>query len=295
MTMDVIKAVHFGQILAAVYDVSPTNLTNAAGTTLTVGSTTYQIVTTIYANDLATDMNPIRIDDQVPIGLICQADPAGDVVIAIRGTEGIFEWVHDVDFRQVQCPFLTTAGRTDDGFTAMYTSMTTDTAPHSPSVIQSLTTLKFDNAVGSVTVCGHSLGGALATLLVLDLAATAADPVNAQYARFANPAAYTYASPRTGDSVFAAKFDQFVPNSNRIVNRLDIVPHLPPQFLGYTSVNTPYELTPTQVNYSLYCEHSLTTYLNLLSARSGGPVIPLEPQCQSGPLPPTPAPAQPQV
>jgi Lipase (class 3) len=291
MTMDVTKAIHFGQILVKAYDVLPSDLNNAAGTTFTVGSTTYKIVTTIYANDLATDMNPSRINDQVSIGLICQADSAGDVVIAIRGTEGIFEWVHDFEFGLVPCPFLTTAGRTDDGFTDMYTSMTTDAAPRSPSVVQSLPTLKFDNAVGSVTICGHSLGGALATLLVLDLAATAADPANTKYQRFANPAAYTYASPRTGDSVFATKFDQVVPNSNRIENRLDIVPHLPPVFMGYAHVNTPYELTPTQVNYSLYCEHSITTYLNLLSLRSGGPVIPLEPQCQSGPPPKTPTPA----
>jgi len=290
--MDVTKAVHFGLILDEADDVLPSDLNNAAGRTFTEGSTTYKIVTTIYANDLATDMNPTRITDQVSIGLICQAESAGDVVIAIRGTEGIFEWLHDFEFGLVPCPFLTTAGRTDDGFTEMYMSMTTDAAPGSPSVVQSLPTLKFDNVVSSVTVCGHSLGGALATLLVLDLAATAADPAKTQYQRFANPVAYTYASPRTGDSAFAAKFNQVVPSSNRIENRLDIVPHLPAVFMHYAHVNTPYELTPTQVNYSLYCEHSITTYLNLLSLRSGGPVIPLEPQCQSGPPPRTPIPAQ---
>jgi Lipase (class 3) len=283
--MDVTKAIHFGQILDQAYDVSPTNLTNAVGTTFTVGGVTYQVVTTIYANDLATDMNPGRVNDQVSIGLICQADPAGDVVIAVRGTEGIFEWVHDFEFAKVACPFLSTAGRTDDGFTDMYTSMTVDAAPNSASVVRSLPTVKFDHPVSSVTICGHSLGGALATLLVLDLAATAANPGNTQYERFANPVAYTYASPRTGDAAFATKFNQLVPNSNRIENRLDIVPHLPPQFTGYVHVNTAYELIPTQVNYSLYCEHSITTYLYLLSLQSGGAVIPLEPQCQSGPPP----------
>jgi len=291
--MDATKAIQFGQILDEAYDVSPSDLDNSAGKTFTVGGITYKVVTTIYANDLATDMNPSRINDQVSIGLICQADPAGGVVIAVRGTEGIFEWIHDFEFLQVACPFLATAGQTDDGFTDMYTSMTTNAAPNSPSVVKSLPTLTFDNAVSSVTICGHSLGGALATLLALDLAATAAHPANTQYVQFANPAAYTYASPRTGDSVFANTFNQVVPNSNRIENRLDIVPHLPPQFMNYEHVNTPYELTPTQVNYGLYCEHSITTYLNLLSLQSGGAVIPLEPQCQSGPLPQ--ARAQPQA
>ena len=85
--MDVTKAIQFGQILDEAYDVSPSDLDNSAGKTFTVGGTTYKVVTTIYANDLATDMNPSRINDQVSIGLICQADPAGGVVIAVRGTE----------------------------------------------------------------------------------------------------------------------------------------------------------------------------------------------------------------
>lgn len=139
-----------------------------------------------------------------------------------------------------------------------------------------------------MTICGHSLGGALATLLALDLAATAADPANPEYAEFRNPTVYTYGSPRTGDSAFANKFNQEVTDSNRIENRLDIVPHLPPPWLNYEHVNTPYELTPVQVNYGLYCEHSITTYLYLLSLQtlpSGGTLIPLEPQCQPGSQP----------
>lgn len=291
--MDVVKAIQFGQVLGEAYDVSPSDLNNSAGKTFVVGGTSYKVITTVYANDLATDMNPSRVNDQVSIGLICQAESAGDVVIAVRGTEGIYEWIHDFEFLQVPCPFLATAGQTDDGFTDMYTSMTTSAAPDSASVVRSLPRLTFDNAVSSVTICGHSLGGALATLLALDLAATAADPANSPYAQFANLVVYTYASPRTGDPVFAQTFNQVVPNSNRVANRLDIVPYLPPQFLNYQHVNTAYELTPKQVNYSLYCEHSITTYLNLLSLQSGGAVIPLEPQCQSGPLPQ--APAQPQA
>jgi hypothetical protein len=279
--IDVIAAIQFGQLVADAYQVSPSDLTNSAGQALSSGGTDYTVVTPIYANDLATDMNPGRSDDTVSIGLICQANGAGDVVIAIRGTEGILEWIHDAEFLTVPCPFLVGAGRTEDGFTAMYNSLRTGAAPNSPSVINAMGSLPFPHPVTSVTVCGHSLGGALATLLALDLAANKV---------VSNPVVYTYGSPRTGDSLFVSSFDQVVTNSYRIENRLDIVPKLPPP-PDYEHVLEPYELTPVRlfplpakilVDFTPVCEHVIATYLYLLSLQSGGPVIPLESNCQPG-------------
>jgi pimeloyl-ACP methyl ester carboxylesterase len=130
-----------------------------------------------------------------------------------------------------------------------------------------------------VTICGHSLGGALATLLALDVAANT---------RFSDPTVYSYGSPRVGDSLFASTYNQVVKNSYRIANRLDIVPALPPP-VDYEHVLNPYELNPIRlvpfppkilVKSTLACEHSLATYLYLLSLQSGGVVIPLESTCQ---------------
>jgi hypothetical protein len=39
------------------------------------------------------------------LGFILQA-PNHDPVIAIRGTEGIREWIHDFEFVDTKCPFL---------------------------------------------------------------------------------------------------------------------------------------------------------------------------------------------
>jgi len=276
--LEVSKAIQFAQLVNATYATPPSDLTNAAGQALSAGGIDYVIVTTIYANDLATDMNPGRANDEVSIGLICQADKSGDVAIAIRGTEGMLEWIHDAEFLQVPCPFLAGAGRTEDGFTDMYGSLRTDAQPDSPRVVNALAKLPFPRPVGTVTICGHSLGGALATLLALDVAANTA---------FSNPAVYTYGSPRTGDSLFASTFDQVVKNSYRVANRLDIVPALPPP-ADYEHVLNPYELNPVRlfplpprvlVKYSLFCEHSLATYLYLLSLQTAGPALPLDPAC----------------
>ncbi|MGB9302261.1 MAG: hypothetical protein WCB92_00860 [Mycobacterium sp.] len=83
-------------------------------------------------------------------------------------------------------------------------------------------------------------------------------------------------------------YDQVDKNSFRIANRLDIVPALPPPD-DYEHVLNPYELNPIRflplppkvlVKFTPECEHSLATYLYLLSLQSGGTVIPLESTCQ---------------
>ncbi|ORV85664.1 hypothetical protein AWC11_19475 [Mycobacterium interjectum] len=276
---DVTKAIEVGQLVNATYAISPGDLTNRAGQAVRAGGIDYAVVTTIYANDLATDMNPARADVEVSIGLVCQENKTGDVAIALRGTEGTLEWIHDADFRQVPCPFLAGAGHTEDGFTAMYQSLRVATDAGAPALVKAFATLPFSQPIGAVTICGHSLGGALATLLALDMAANTT---------FTDPAVYTYASPRTGDSLFASTYDQVVAKSYRVANRLDVVPALPPP-VDYEHVLTRYDLNPIRlvplppkvlVKYSVLCEHSLATYLYLLSLQSGGPVLPLEPACK---------------
>jgi hypothetical protein len=278
--MDVNQAILYAQLVNAAYAVDPAKMANAAGQIVSAGvaAATYEVVATIYANDLATDMDPERGNNRVSMGLILQATAAGDVVIAIRGTEGIQEWIHDAEFLLVKCPFLVGAGHTEDGFTAMYLSMTTGLAPGSPSVAKALSALPFKRPVTSLTICGHSLGGALATLLALDVAANTA---------FKNPTVYTYASPRTGGPLFVSTYNQVVPNTVRIASRLDLVPKLPlpplyDHVLGLNELNSIKIGPPPKilVKPELACLHILTSYLHLLSQQAGGPTLPLQPGCE---------------
>jgi hypothetical protein len=273
--MDINQAILYGQPVNAAYAIDPTDVTNHAGQPLAIGAG-YQIITSIFANDLATDMNPQRGNQRVSIGLILQATTTGDVVIAIRGTEGIQEWIHDANFLMVPTPFLPGAGHTDDGFTAMYLSMQTALGAGSTPVTKALSALAFPRPLTSLTICGHSLGGALATLLALDVAANTS---------FKNPTVYTYASPRTGGPNFASTYNQVVPNTTRIAGRLDLVPKLPlpplyEHVLGLFELNS-VQLIPPRilVKTDLVCLHILDTYLHLLSLQAGGAVLPLKPEC----------------
>lgn len=276
--MDLNVVTKFALIVNTAYGIQPTDLTNRVGQTIVAGPFSYTCITSIYACDLATDANPQRGNNRVSIGLILQDPASGDLVIAVRGTEGIWEWIHDAQLLMVPCPIPGATGHTEDGFTAMYNSLNIQAQTGSSSIVQGLNKneLTFPRPVASITICGHSLGGALATLLSLDVA------INTS---FKSATVYTYASPRTGGPAFVNLYNHVLPNTVRIANRMDLVPKLPLPPL-YDHVTGLYELNSIQlglpptvlVKPNIPCEHYLSSYLFLLSQLTGGN-LQLEAQC----------------
>jgi Lipase (class 3) len=270
--MDWNKAIAYGQLVNAAYDVFAGKAPATAG---------YDVVATIYANDLATDASrqrgqPVAI---VPMGLILQA--SGDVVIAIRGTEGIKEWVQDVKFLKRQFTPVAGAGETEDGFTDVYDSMKVGKGAGVATVVKWLGEHQSRRPTTSLTICGHSLGGALATLLALDVAANAE-------AAFRNPIVYTYASPRTGDEQFTAKYNQLLATTHRLVDNADLVPQLPSdppyKHVGDAVEMDSFTLIPPRIRLqpNPVCWHIMSSYLYLMSLELGGPAIPPAPECAPG-------------
>jgi hypothetical protein len=107
--VDLNQAIQLGLLVKAAETVAPANTANAAGQTVPAtydpDNIGYKVVSTILGNDLATNMNPGRGHQSVSFGFILQA-ANNDVVIAIRGTEGLWEWIHDFEFLSTKCPFL---------------------------------------------------------------------------------------------------------------------------------------------------------------------------------------------
>jgi hypothetical protein len=123
----------------------------------------------------------------------------------------------------------------------------------------------------SITVTGHSLGSALATLYVAENSLTKKATV---------PLICTLASPRVGDQTFATTFNGLGIESWRVVNELDLVPNLP--YFGFQHVAVEYEYNSgSETVWSLACWHSIDTYLHLLD-----PKQPLLASCVWPPLPP---------
>jgi len=243
---------------------------NPAGQPVIPGKN-YVVLKTIYSNDLATDINPQRplAEGYKTIGIVARntADPS-DVFIAVRGTEGIWEWLQDFKFLPRPFPNVAGSGLTEDGFTDMYLSFSLTPGP-TGTFMKDLAALLPSNAV--VTISGHSLGSSLATLLALDLAANTKLSVSL----------YTLASPRVGDLGFYNLFNHVVPNTYRIANRLDVVPQTPAPPL-YFHVGDETELIPPgTLRYDLGCEHSIQSYLNMLAvliSQSGA--YPIDSNCR---------------
>ncbi|KAL9232923.1 hypothetical protein vseg_007983 [Gypsophila vaccaria] len=84
---------------------------------------------------------------------------------------------------------------------------------------------------------GHSLGGAIATLLALELSSTQLAKSGA-----ISVTMYNFGSPRVGNRNFADVYNEKVKDSWRVVNHRDIIPTVP-RLMGYCHVAQPIYLT----------------------------------------------------
>jgi hypothetical protein len=147
-------------------------------------------------------------------------------VVAIRGTDGLAEWIIDADFLSIKNPWHP-GTRVERGFWGIYATMilvdlagkpieppaaTPQTGPRAAAAIAKVV------GQGTVTVTGHSLGGAIATYLTLDVAL--ARPGRATKA-------VLFASPQAGDAALMTLFQVAVPDYQVINYVLDVVPRVP--------------------------------------------------------------------
>lgn len=145
--------------------------------------------------------------DQVLFAMIFwEGDSA---VIAFTGTEFVSEWRSDFEFQQVAPTGINNyqAGSlVHKGFYDIYLA-----------VRDTLMSWWKANQVTNLFVTGHSLGGALSTICALDFAGTALNLIH-----------YSFAAPRSGNSMYAQTFNSLVHNTVRVNNTEDIIPQLPP-------------------------------------------------------------------
>ncbi|KAG2617374.1 hypothetical protein PVAP13_3NG180427 [Panicum virgatum] len=139
-----------------------------------------------------------------------------DIVVVWRGTVRVLEWVDDLELAMVPPRGLLGDHEGCDamvhrGWLSMYTFADPESSHNQVSArdqalseVRSLVA-KYKDEELSITVAGHSLGAALATLNAFDIAANGYN-VAAPAAAACPVAAFAFASPRVGGSAFKKRF-----------------------------------------------------------------------------------------
>lgn len=107
-------------------------------------------------------------------------------------------------------------------------------------------------------VTGHSLGGALAAFASIDLHKNIG-VVNQ---------VYTFGQPRIGNYKMAQFMSSAIPNTNRIIDYADIVPHLPPSNLDFLHYGHEIWYNPRGMQSYRICNSEDSKCSNSISATS---------------------------
>jgi triacylglycerol lipase len=179
-------------------------------------------------------------------GFIAESEQS--IVVAFRGTQSDTDWIADSLINQRIYPYTANSGLVHSGFLSIYETCR-------DSIMETLVTLPKQKRL---LVTGHSLGGALAILHMLDAR------VNTSFADYIM---YNFGAPKTGDIAFRNYYNLQVSKTFRIVNLFDVVPLLPPHKIKFEKASQEYEyfhvnnsITFTSNLGSISKNHHITTY-----------------------------------
>ncbi|KAK7400660.1 hypothetical protein VNO78_11901 [Psophocarpus tetragonolobus] len=202
-----------------------------------------------------------------------------DIVVAWRGTIQAAEWVKDFHILLDSAPEIFgdhADAQVHNGFYSLYTSNNpgskfTNTSARK-QVLDEVSRLveQYKNEEISITVTGHSLGAALATLNAVDIVAQGLNKPKDQPQRSFPVTAFAYACPRVGDSSFEDAFNGYKDlRALRIRNETDIVPVS--LFLVFSDVGQELVIDTRKSKYlkSGFSAHNLEGYLHGVAGTQG--------------------------
>jgi len=169
--------------------------------------------------------------------------------VGFRGSSNLQNWISNIQISQIQ-PYDDQEIFVDKGFYHLYDNL-------KPSILEILSSLAIKYNTNQLLITGHSLGGALSTLLAFDLKYKNYD--------YDIQSVITFGSPRVGNDYFSKTFYSFQLYSKRITHYHDIVPHIPEEFLNYEHIynevwyneeNSNYKICDDELSEDKYCSNS---------------------------------------
>lgn len=139
----------------------------------------------------------------------------GDALISFEGTKSYLSMVQDLRIWKNLTDWKS-HGKVHEGFLIEWESLRR-------CVKDALTSLS-SPAGSHIKVTGHSLGGAVGVIAMVDLVSEG----------WLVREGYTFGMPRPGDAAFARTFDgMFFRRFYRVTHHMDPVPHVPPEEMGF--------------------------------------------------------------
>lgn len=133
------------------------------------------------------------------------------IYVTFRGSTSVIDWLNNLDFNLTTYPISSCTGcAVNEGFLLSERSIIA-------SLTQNLTGLVAFYSNPKIIVTGHSLGGALATLTIIDLL----------IAGFTNIELMNFGSPKVGNLPFAEYASNLIGDRYRVTHYQDIVPNFP--------------------------------------------------------------------
>ncbi|WP_310415974.1 lipase family protein [Chamaesiphon sp. OTE_8_metabat_110] len=179
-----------------------------------------------------------------------------DAFIIIRGTRTAYEWYNNTAIKYDK--YISVAGKkwgiTTKGFYSIYL----DIREEIEAVLATLSNAKH------IFIAGHSLGGALATLIIPDLIDSGIDPNKI--------IVYTFASPRCCDRELATKLNYSGVQHWRIANTEDIIPTLPGSTANIFSIERPVSPEEVEENFIVKTYNDLKTRGMKTLEHTGNPI-----------------------
>jgi hypothetical protein len=141
------------------------------------------------------------------------------IYVVWRGSESKKDFQNDASIDKV--PFLNDGEKVHIGFKYCWESVLGDTYEAIDTALENL-----QGETKDIVVCGHSLGGAVATLY--------AHSIKTHYADY-NIKSVTIGSPRVGNKTFKENYDSYDIDTFRVVHNNDLVTHTP--YIKFYHVN----------------------------------------------------------
>lgn len=190
-------------------------------------------------------------------------DRENKFVLAFKGSVEFIDWLSDFRFSKQQWPFAqcpTKKVELHSGFIDNYASVRNDILSTLKDILTKATCRPI------LTICGHSLGGALTAIATLDIKLYFKDSFDLS--------TYTFGSPRVFNRTGAELFAETVRSTYayRITYDKDIVPNVP--LIGFTHVGKLFHLYEDvtfdnrsyfiSILYTKVTQHPVQQYIDLL-------------------------------